>query len=356
MTRVTDNYRLIRKIGSGGFSSIYLAENEFGEQVAIKSIKKRSNASSDYYFREARIHYLLSQFDEKIVKFYEMYEDDEYVHFVLEYLPGGDLFDTLINQMKMKKFYSEKIIKNIIKNLLQSVQTMHANNIVHRDLKLENLLLVNKADQVPNIKLADFGLAVEDITGDNITTFAGTPLYMAPENHRKESYGKPVDIWAVGLITYLLFCGNLPFGNDENFVKARVLKGEFQFREKEWQNSSSLMRDFIKNMLKIDPRLRPTVEESLNHPWFHYDDDEMIDLLATMSVAVESRKRVLSDIDEESKRRKVMNESSTMTTGRCCPEDDTCFQCLDAIYNLNPADKSTRLLIPPMETIFSIVH
>lgn len=217
---------------------------------------------------------------------------------------------------------------------------------------------MNKADQVPNIKLADFGLAVEDITGDNITTFAGTPLYMAPENHRKESYGKPVDIWAVGLITYLLFCGNLPFGNDENFVKARVLKGEFQFREKEWQNSSSLMRDFIKNMLKIDPRLRPTVEESLNHPWFHYDDDEMIDLLATMNVTVESRKRVLSDIDEESKRRKVMNESSTTTTttGRCCPEDDTCFQCLDAIYNLNPADKSKRLLIPPMETIFSIVH
>jgi len=270
MTTLFDHYRLIRKIGSGGFSTIYLAVNEFGEQFAVKSMRKHISSNDEAYFLEARIHYFLSQCDEKVVHFYEMFEDDEYVHFVLEYLPGGDLFDTLLNQSQSQKFYSEKVIKSIVKGLLESVQKMHSYGIVHRDLKLENLLLKTKGNEMPVVKIADFGLAIEE---HKIMTFAGTPLYMAPENHRREVYGKPVDMWAIGLITYFLFCGDLPFGTDE-YVKYRVLRGEFEFSGKQWQSSSVFMRDLISGLLTVDPRVRLTADQALKHPWFQFNEHD----------------------------------------------------------------------------------
>lgn len=144
---------------------------------------------------------------------------------------------------------------------------MHSKNSWYRDIKLENLLLVEKDAANPIIKLADFGLSVE-VTANNLTSVAGTRLYMAPENYKGEPYGKPVDIWAVGIITYALFSGSLPFGNHESICRARILKGDVPFREREWEHISAEAKDFIKFLLTNDQKLRPTAEEALNHPWF----------------------------------------------------------------------------------------
>jgi len=344
MTTLFDHYRLIRKIGSGGFSTIYLAVNEFGEQFAVKSMRKHISSNDEAYFLEARIHYFLSQCDEKVVHFYEMFEDDEYVHFVLEYLPGGDLFDTLLNQSQSQKFYSEKVIKSIVKGLLESVQKMHSYGIVHRDLKLENLLLKTKGNEMPVVKIADFGLAVEE---HNIMTFAGTPLYMAPETHRREPYGKPVDMWAIGTITYMLCCGDLPFGNDK-YAKARTLRGEFEFRGSEWLHTSALMRDFIKSLLNVDPSLRPTAEEAMNHLWFHYDNDSIINNNASMKIIEPVSSTKFVPLAPE--RLNVVNNGNAVLLG----QDFFFLDTFEAIYHQQPPNP--MFIIPPMETIFSIAH
>ncbi len=144
---------------------------------------------------------------------------------------------------------------------------MRSKNSWYRDIKLENLLLVEKNAANPVIKLADFGLSVE-VTANNLTSVAGTRLYMAPENDKGEPYGKPVDIWAVGIITYALFTGSLPFGNHESICRVRILKGDVQFHERDWEHISAEAKDLIKFLLTSDQKLRPTAEEALNHPWF----------------------------------------------------------------------------------------
>ncbi len=197
---------------------------------------------------------------------------------------------------------------------------------------------------MPVVKIADFGLAVEE---HNIMTFAGTPLYMAPETHRREPYGKPVDMWAIGTITYMLCCGDLPFGNDK-YAKARTLRGEFEFRGSEWLHTSALMRDFIKSLLNVDPSLRPTAEEAMNHLWFHYDNDYIINNNDSMKIIEPVSSMKFVPLAPE--RLNVVNNGNAVLLG----QDFFFLDTFEAIYHQQPPNP--MFIIPPMETIFSIAH
>ncbi len=133
MSNPQNHYRLMKKIGVGGFSVIHLAENVNGRKVAIKSIRKKNKKNLDYYYREAKIHYILSQSDEQLfVQIYDVMEDENYVHLVLEYLEGGDLLANLIDQLKLGQLYSEIVLRNVVRSLLKAVRLLHSKNIVHR--------------------------------------------------------------------------------------------------------------------------------------------------------------------------------------------------------------------------------
>jgi len=150
------------------------------------------------------------------------------------------------------------------------VQYIHTCGIVHRDLKPENLIFRSPAEDA-DIMIADFGLSrvMDDEKFKLLTEICGTPGYMAPEIFRKSGHGKPVDIWAMGVIVYFLLCGYTPFDRDTQQQEMEaILAGDYQFEPKEyWQNVSEAARDFVRACLTNDPARRPTATELLEHPW-----------------------------------------------------------------------------------------
>jgi calcium/calmodulin-dependent protein kinase I len=197
-------------------------------------------------------------------------QEPEKFYVVMEYLDGGELFDRIVK----KTFYNEKEARDLVKILLQALKYLHDRSIVHRDLKPENLLMTNKDDDA-NVKLADFGFAVL-ADGFNVTTQCGTPGYMAPEILENKSYGKPVDLWAFGVILYILLGGYPPFHDDNQRVLFRkIIKGEFHFHVEYWSTVSEEAKDLIRGLLTLDMKKRLTVDQALAHPWVTAADEAL---------------------------------------------------------------------------------
>ncbi|KYO25700.1 hypothetical protein Y1Q_0001851 [Alligator mississippiensis] len=155
-----------------------------------------------------------------------------------------------------------------IQQILEAVLHCHQMGVVHRDLKPENLLLASKCKGAA-VKLADFGLAIE-VQGDQQAWFgfAGTPGYLSPEVLRKEAYGKPVDIWACGVILYILLVGYPPFWDeDQHKLYQQIKAGAYDFPSPEWDTVTPEAKNLINQMLTINPAKRITAHEALKHPW-----------------------------------------------------------------------------------------
>jgi len=186
---------------------------------------------------------------------YEIYEDEEYIDLVMELMHGGELFEKIV---KMED-YNEKYASTIIKQVLMIVKDLHKADIVHQDMKPENLLLLDKESHA--IKLCDFGLA--EIADDEVELvgLAGSTPYMAPEVVEGTGHGKPVDVYASGVIMYILLCGYPPFEPENNIT-------ELEFPSPEWDVISPVAKDLIEKLLQSEPDSRPTAGEALKHPWF----------------------------------------------------------------------------------------
>ncbi|KFW07184.1 Calcium/calmodulin-dependent protein kinase type II subunit gamma, partial [Eurypyga helias] len=155
-----------------------------------------------------------------------------------------------------------------IHQILESVNHIHQHDIVHRDLKPENLLLASKCKGAA-VKLADFGLAIE-VQGEQQAWFgfAGTPGYLSPEVLRKDPYGKPVDIWACGVILYILLVGYPPFWDeDQHKLYQQIKAGAYDFPSPEWDTVTPEAKNLINQMLTINPAKRITADQALKHPW-----------------------------------------------------------------------------------------
>lgn len=256
-------------LGKGSSSIVKLGHTKVDNlQVAIKILK--SNEDDTEKQRDKHKAILRNEYEilrsleyPNIVKAYDLYEEEgNNFSFILEYLAGGELFDRIIS----KKHYSEKDARDIAQVILSTIKYMHGQGIVHRDLKPENLIFCND-DEVSPLKLADFGLAAK-VDGLNLTGKCGTVQFMAPEIIKKELNGKPVDMWAFGVILYILLAGYAPFqssSREETF--RRILQRDLKFHEHHWKTISDEVKDLISKILVEDQTERYTVEDALSHSW-----------------------------------------------------------------------------------------
>ena len=193
-----------------------------------------------------------------IIQLYEIIETPKQLYLIMEYAQGGELFDYIVQNQRLREREACKYLQQII----QGVEYLHQLNVVHRDLKPENLLL----DHEKNIKLVDFGLSNTYAPGATLKTACGSPCYAAPEMIAGESYfGAKVDIWSCGVILYAMVCGYLPFEDpDTAKLYKKILKGDFSIPS----FVSKTGRDLIKKILNTDPDSRYTAIDIKNHPWY----------------------------------------------------------------------------------------
>uniref|UniRef100_A0A8C3ATU3 calcium/calmodulin-dependent protein kinase n=1 Tax=Cyclopterus lumpus TaxID=8103 RepID=A0A8C3ATU3_CYCLU len=212
--------------------------------------------------REARICRLLKH--PNIVRLHDSISEEGFHYLVFDLVTGGELFEDIV----AREYYSEADASHCISQILESVNHIHQHDIVHRDLKPENLLLASKMKGAA-VKLADFGLAIE-VQGDQQAWFgfAGTPGYLSPEVLRKDPYGKPVDIWACGVILYILLVGYPPFWDeDQHKLYQQIKAGAYDFPSPEWDTVTPEAKNLINQMLTINPAKRITSDQALKHPW-----------------------------------------------------------------------------------------
>lgn len=260
---IKDKYEFLEELGRGEFSVVMKAqEKESGEIWAVKCIEK---GSMEHGRLETEIKILQDVDHAHVIKLKEFFEADDTVYLVMEMVEGGELFDK-ITQIGC---YSEATACTLVHNILDAVAYLHSQNIVHRDLKPTNLLLKSKEDDT-NIKIADFGLSKIISEDRMLETACGTPIYVAPEVLSGEAYDKEVDMWSIGVITYILLCGFPPFFDDgTNMAELfdQIMQGEYDYPEEYWDDISDEAKDLIDNLLLVDPEERFTAEQALQHPW-----------------------------------------------------------------------------------------
>uniref|UniRef100_A0A671QR80 calcium/calmodulin-dependent protein kinase n=1 Tax=Sinocyclocheilus anshuiensis TaxID=1608454 RepID=A0A671QR80_9TELE len=264
-TRFTDEYQLFEELGKGAFSVVRrCVKISSGQEYAAKIINTKKLSARDHQKleREARICRLLKH--PNIVRLHDSISEEGFHYLVFDLVTGGELFEDIV----AREYYSEADASHCIQQILESVHHCHVNGIVHRDLKPENLLLASKMKGAA-VKLADFGLAIE-VQGDQQAWFgfAGTPGYLSPEVLRKDPYGKPVDMWACGVILYILLVGYPPFWDeDQHRLYQQIKAGAYDFPSPEWDTVTPDAKDLINKMLTINPSKRITAAEALKHPW-----------------------------------------------------------------------------------------
>ncbi|XP_022645085.1 calcium/calmodulin-dependent protein kinase type II alpha chain-like isoform X7 [Varroa jacobsoni] len=264
-TRFSDNYELKEELGKGAFSIVRrCVQKSTGLEFAAKIINTKKLSARDFQKleREARICRKLNH--PNIVRLHDSIQEEGYHYLIFDLVTGGELFEDIV----AREYYSEADASHCIQQILESVNHCHQNNVVHRDLKPENLLLASKAKGAA-VKLADFGLAIE-VQGEQQAWygFAGTPGYLSPEVLKKDPYGKPVDIWACGVILYILLVGYPPFWDeDQHRLYAQIKAGAYDYPSPEWDTVTPEAKNLINSMLTVNPAKRITAAEALKHPW-----------------------------------------------------------------------------------------
>ncbi|XP_019357945.1 PREDICTED: calcium/calmodulin-dependent protein kinase type II subunit gamma isoform X11 [Gavialis gangeticus] len=264
-TRFTDDYQLYEELGKGAFSVVRrCVKKSSTQEYAAKIINTKKLSARDHQKleREARICRLLKH--PNIVRLHDSISEEGFHYLVFDLVTGGELFEDIV----AREYYSEADASHCIHQILESVNHIHQHDIVHRDLKPENLLLASKCKGAA-VKLADFGLAIE-VQGEQQAWFgfAGTPGYLSPEVLRKDPYGKPVDIWACGVILYILLVGYPPFWDeDQHKLYQQIKAGAYDFPSPEWDTVTPEAKNLINQMLTINPAKRITADQALKHPW-----------------------------------------------------------------------------------------
>ncbi|KAA8491493.1 putative myosin light chain kinase [Porphyridium purpureum] len=272
-------YKLGKVIGVGSYGEVRLATDLLtGEQVAVKTVQRgkfMSEKEMEFVTREIEVMKKLQH--PHIIRTFNIFDSGSKVHFVMEFLAGGDLFDAIAAEQN----FSEANASQIIRDILSAVEYLHARNICHRDLKPENILCVERAWPL-QVKLTDFGTAFSGEDGDSdpassgsksamsntMQTYVGTPYYMAPEQMRNERYSLPVDIWACGIILFAMLSGRLPWDAPSEFEYCKAVQTKpLAFPTAQWADISQDAKDIIGRMLATQPSSRISAEEALKHPW-----------------------------------------------------------------------------------------
>ncbi|RKF62536.1 putative serine/threonine-protein kinase fhkC [Erysiphe neolycopersici] len=310
------NYELLEKLGKGHFAEVFsCVEKLTGHQYAVKVFNVQHN-ESDINGLKQEIGVLMSVSHQNILCIKGAYEEHNNIYLLLELATEGELFKWIVKKEKL----TEKETRHIFIQLFQGVKYLHDRGIAHRDIKPENVLLV---DKVPNIKLADFGLA--KIIGEEsfTTSLCGTPSYVAPEILEESDtrrYNCAVDIWALGVVLYICLCGFPPFSDELTSDKypytltQQIKKGDFDYPSPYWDTIGDPALDLIDKMLTVDVRNRISIDECLEHPWLTQrslpvTNDHTETLIGDLAQLDFSKRRVLRE------RTLLTSINSTKSTG-----------------------------------------
>ncbi|XP_043387792.1 serine/threonine-protein kinase DCLK1 isoform X2 [Chelonia mydas] len=265
---IAERYKVGRTIGDGNFAIVKeCIERSTGREYALKIIKKSKCRGKEHMIQN-EVSILRRVKHPNIVLLIEEMDMPTELYLVMELVKGGDLFDAITSTNK----YTERDASGMLYNLASAIKYLHSLNIVHRDIKPENLLVYEHQDGSKSLKLGDFGLAT--IVDGPLYTVCGTPTYVAPEIIAEAGYGLKVDIWAAGVITYILLCGFPPFrgcGDDQEVLFDQILMGQVDFPSPYWDNVSDSAKELITMMLQVDVDQRFSALQVLEHPWVNDD-------------------------------------------------------------------------------------
>jgi len=265
--KIDEFYNIGQKIGKGAFSTVYEAVERTSKQsVAVKAINKRYIKTK---LLEREIAIMTKLHHSNILHCKEVFETESFIYLVLELVKGGELYDKIVEEGE----YTEEETKLIILQVLDAVEYLHDNGIAHRDLKPENILCVTHTDpkspfRNEQIKVADFGLSKMFSTGDELISQCGSPTYVAPEVLMAKPYTEAVDMWAIGVITFVLLTGCFPFfeeGHNYSLLYQKIINVDYSFPDE--PSLSKDAQDFIRKLLAKDPATRLTPQQCRRHPW-----------------------------------------------------------------------------------------
>ncbi|KAK5583786.1 hypothetical protein RB653_005386 [Dictyostelium firmibasis] len=287
MTEVEKIYEFKEELGRGAFSIVYLGQHKQTKLLyAIKVINK-SELGTDYEKNlKMEVDILKKVNHPNIIALKELFDTPEKLYLVMELVTGGELFDKIVE----KGSYSEADAANLVKKIVSAVGYLHDLNIVHRDLKPENLLLKSKENHL-EVAIADFGLS--KIIGQTLVmqTACGTPSYVAPEVLNATGYDKEVDMWSIGVITYILLCGFPPFyGDTVPEIFEQIMEANYEFPEEYWGSVSNEAKDFIRKLLVVDVSKRLNAVNALKHPWLKSNSNTSINVGKMKEYIVERQK------------------------------------------------------------------
>ncbi|XP_038569431.1 maternal embryonic leucine zipper kinase [Micropterus salmoides] len=256
-------YEVYETIGSGGFAKVKLGRHILtGEKVAIKIMNKK-DLGEDLPRVKVEIEAMKNLSHQHVCRLYHVIETSTQIFMVLEYCPGGELFDYIIAKDRL----SEEETRVFFRQIVSAMAYVHSQGYAHRDLKPENLLI----DEDHNLKLIDFGLCAKPKggLGYELMTCCGSPAYAAPELIQGKSYiGSEADVWSMGVLLFALLCGYLPFDDDNCMVLYRkIARGKYD--NPQWLSPGSIL--LLNQMMQVDPKRRLTVRQLLDHPWVMKD-------------------------------------------------------------------------------------
>jgi len=264
MAAIDGTYELKTELGRGAFSIVYQATHKTtGAQFAVKVINKKDLGRDYEKNLKMEVDILKKVNHPNIIALKELFDAPDKLYLVMELVTGGELFDKIVE----KGSYTETEAVQLVRKIVSAVEYLHNIGIVHRDLKPENLLLKKAGDDL-EIAIADFGLS--KIVGQHVMmqTACGTPSYVAPEVLNAAGYGNEVDMWSIGVITYILLCGFPPFyGDTVPEIFEQIMEANFDYPEEYWGQVSKEAKDFINKLLVVDSGKRLTAAAALKHPW-----------------------------------------------------------------------------------------
>ncbi|KAJ3370372.1 hypothetical protein GGF31_004203 [Allomyces arbusculus] len=261
-------YKVGKVLGEGTYAKVKEAFHiKTGKAYACKIFNKKLMVGREHMvLNEIKILKQVSQGHPNLISLVDYFESANNLYLILEYCRGGELFYRICN----KGHYYEHDAANIVRTICDAVAYLHDQNVIHRDLKPENLLF-RTADEDSDLMIADFGLArcLESDSYPLLTTVCGTPGFMSPEILQHLPYGKPVDMWAIGCITYFLLVGYTPFDRNSTADEIQaIIAADYAFTPEEyWVHVSDTAKDFIRGLLMLDPNERMTARQALEHPW-----------------------------------------------------------------------------------------
>ncbi|KAL1138811.1 hypothetical protein AAG570_008873 [Ranatra chinensis] len=263
-SKVLSRYSVGQVIGDGNFAIVRRCVDKVKNiEYALKIIDKSKCAGKEHVI-DNEVSILRSVQHENIIQLVAEHDTPAELYLVLELVKGGDLFDAISKAVK----FPEVDAQIMTQNLASALAYLHDRRIVHRDIKPENLLVEMDGEKVKTLKVADFGLAQE--VSEPLFAVCGTPTYVAPEILLETGYGLEIDVWAMGVILYILLCGFPPFVseyNDQEELFDDILSGQYGFPTPYWDGVSELAKDLISHMLQSNPQLRFSAEDVMDHPW-----------------------------------------------------------------------------------------